>query len=93
MTDINLKITRTISTGVMFFIPQNEDQYDEIESAIIAEFGEQDFSQVVCLNVDEGEFCQYWLSADVDDEEDFRTACNWVVGKMQDLGATLDYVS
>lgn len=90
---IDLRITRKISTGVMFFIPQNEDQYDEIESTIIAEFEDQDFAQVVNLNVDEGEFCQYWLSADVDDEAEFRIACNWIVGKMQDLGATLDYVS
>lgn len=88
MTD--LKITRTISTGVMVFIPQNEDQYDEIESTIIAEFEDQDFSQVVNLNVDE---CQYWLSADVDYEAEFRIACAWVVGKMQDLGAPLDSVS
>lgn len=29
----------------------------------------------------------------VDDEAEFRIACAWVVGKMQDLGAPLDYVS
>lgn len=91
MTDLH--ITRTISTGVMFFIPQNEDQYDEIERTIIAEFEGQDFSQVVNLNVDDEVCCQYWLSADVDYEAEFRIACAWVVGKMQDLGAPLDYVS
>ncbi|QQG33432.1 hypothetical protein [Pectobacterium phage PcCB7V] len=93
MIDLNLHITRTISTGVMFFIPQNEDQYEEIENTIIAEFKDQDFSQVVNLNVDDEVCCQYWLSADVDDEAEFRIACAWVVGKMQDLGAPLDSVS
>lgn len=56
---MNLQITRTINTGVMFFTPDDEDQYDTIESTIIEEFGEQPFGQVVALNVDEAEFCQY----------------------------------
>ncbi|AFH21026.1 hypothetical protein CL97_gp142 [Cronobacter phage CR9] len=89
----NLKITRTISTGVMFFIPHNEDQYDEIENKIIEEFAEQDFAQVVALNVDGAEFCQYWLSADVTEEVEFNKACVWLLNRMEELDATLDFVS
>lgn len=89
----NLKITRTISTGVMFFIPHNEDQYDEIENKIIEEFAEQDFAQVVALNVDAAEFCQYWLSADVVDEVEFHKACVWLLNRMEELDTTLDFVS
>lgn len=90
---MNLQITRTINTGVMFFTPDDEDQYDTIESTIIEEFGEQPFGQVVALNVDEAEFCQYWLSADIEDEVDFHKACAWLLGRMEGLGATLEHVS
>lgn len=89
----DLKITRTISTGVMFFIPHNEDQYDEIENKIIEEFAEQDFAQAVALNVDAAEFCQYWLSADVTEEVEFNKACVWLLNRMEELDATLDFVS
>lgn len=89
---MNLKITRSLSTGIMVFVTQDDEQYDTIENTIIAEFDEQLFGRAVTLNVGEDEFCQYWLSADIEYEEDFLTACDWVVGKMQDLGADLEKV-
>lgn len=92
MTD--LKITRTISTGVMFFIPGNEDiEYDIVESKMIEEFAEQPFSNTVSFNVGDEEFFQYWLSADVEDEVDFSAAIGWVRDRMKEHGATLDSVS
>lgn len=89
----DLKITRTISTGVMFFVPDDDSQYGAIEEKIIEEFAKQPFGNVVAFNFSDDEFLQYWLSADVADEDMFHTACEWVVGKMDDLGALLDYVS
>lgn len=91
--DINLGINRTINTRVMVFTPANEDQYGDIESTITEEFWEQDFGQVVALNVDEANFCQYWLSADIENEPDFHKACAWLLGRMEDLGATLSHLS
>lgn len=90
---MDLKITRTISTGVMFFIPENEDQYDIVESKMIEEFAEQPFGNTVAFNVDDGEFFQYWLSADIEDEVDFFAAIDWVRARMKEHGATLDYVA
>lgn len=89
----DLKITRTISTGVMFFIPHDKDQYNEIESKIIEEFAQQDFAQEVVLNVDSEEFCQYWLSADVVYDVEFDKACVWLLNRMEELEATLSFVS
>lgn len=89
----DLKITRTISTGVMFFVPRDEDDYDVIENTIIEQFAEQDFAQIVALNVDSAEFCQYWLSADISNEADFHKACGWLLKRMEELGTTLDFVS
>lgn len=93
MTDLNLRITRTINTGVMFFVPDDDNQYGAIEEKIIEEFAKQPFGKIVAFNFSDDEFLQYWLSADVADEGMFHLACEWVVDKMQDLGATLDYVS
>ncbi|QPI18198.1 hypothetical protein POP15_150 [Pectobacterium phage POP15] len=90
---MDLKINRTINSGVMFFIPENEDQYDTVESKMIQEFAEQPFGNIVAFNVDDGEFFQYWLSADIADEAWFHTACQWVIDRMKEHGATLDYVA
>lgn len=89
---MNLKISRTIQTGVMVFNIEDEDKYDEVESRIIAEFGEQEFSKVVSLIVDRDEFCHYYLATDIEYEKDFLIACGWLVGKMQDFGADLEVV-
>jgi|AGFT01.1.fsa_nt_gi hypothetical protein len=89
----DLKITRTIQTGVMFFIPANEDQYDAIENHIMQKFPEQPFGNVVLLNVDDAEFCQYYLTADVENEVEFNQACIWLLAEMEKCGAVLDYVS
>lgn len=91
MTD--LKITRTINSGIMFFIPENEDEYDIVESQMVEEFAEQPFGNTVSFNVDSVEFFQYWVSADIDEEANFHDACQWVLSRMEEHGATLDYVS
>lgn len=90
---MNLKITRTMQTGVMFFEIADEEQYDDIESSMIEEFSEQPFSDFVSFNVDDGEFFQYWLSADIVDEDHFNDACQWVLSRMEEHGATLESVS
>lgn len=90
MTD--LKITRTISTGVMFFVPHDEDRYDEIETTILNEFIDLDCGSVA-LHTDDAEFCQYYLTADIADEEEFHKVCQWLLKRMEELGTTLDFVS
>ncbi len=89
----NLKITRTIQTGVMFFTAADENQYDAIETHIMQKFPEQPFGNVVLLNVDDAEFCQYWLSADVENEVEFNQACVWLLAEMEKFDASLEYVS
>lgn len=91
MTD--LKITRKIQTGVMFFIPADENHYDAIETHITQKFPEQPFGNAVLLNIDDAEFCQYWLSADLENEVEFNQACVWLLAEMEKYGAVLDYVS
>lgn len=90
---MDLKINRTINSGVMFFIPENVASVQTVESKMIEEFAEQPFGNIVAFNVDDGEFFQYWLSADIADEAWFHTACQWVIDRMKEHGATLDYVS
>lgn len=90
MTD--LKITRTISTGVMFFVPDDEDRYDEIETTILNEFVDFDCDSVA-LHADEAEFCQYYITADIEDEAQFNKVCQWLIKRMEELGATLESVS
>lgn len=89
----NLKITRTLQTGVMFFIPTNEDQYDAIETHILQQFPLQPFGDFVSLGVDEAEFCQYYLIADIENEGEFNQACVWLLAEMEKCGAVLEHVS
>lgn len=94
MTNLNnLKITRTIQTGIMVFEPKDEDQFPEIEAAVLQEFEEQDFSPYVSFSVDDSEFCRYRLSADIEDEIWFRKACEWLIFRMYQLNAPLEHVS
>lgn len=93
MTDLKITFTRTIQTGIMIFIPENEDQYHIVESKMIEEFAEQPFGNTVAFNVGDEDFFQYWLSADVEDEVDFFAAIDWVRDRMKEHGATLDSVS
>lgn len=89
---MNLKIKRTICTGVMFFVPDDEDRYDEIENTILNEFADLDCGSV-SLHTDVAEFCQYYLTADIEDEEEFHKVCQWLLKRMEELGTTLDFVS
>lgn len=89
---IDLRITRTISTGVMFFVPHDEDKYDEIETTILNEFIDFDCDSVA-LHADDAEFCQYYITANIEDEEQFNKVCQWLLKRMEELGATLDYVA
>lgn len=90
---MDLKINRTINTGIMSFVPQKEDDYEAVEPEMIEEFAEQPFANTVTFNVDDEVFFQYWLSADVDDEKCFHVACQWVIDRMKEHGATLESVS
>lgn len=90
---MDLKINRTINTGVMSFTPQKEDDYETVESEMIEEFAEQPFANTVTFNADDEIFFQYWLSADVADEKCFHSACQWVIDRMKEHGATLESVS
>lgn len=90
---IDLKITRTIRTGIMYFRALDEERYGEIETALINDYEAQDFATTVSLNVSDSDFCQYWLSSDIAYEDDFKRAVLWLLARMESLDTSLDYVS
>lgn len=96
MADISkLKITRTIQTGTIIFQPLDREDGDYVymEEEILRRFEEHPFRNLVSFEVDDAEFLNFKLSADVDDEVAFRTVAEWLLENMDELGAELDYIS
>lgn len=95
MTDISkLKITRTIQTGTIIFQPiDGEDgDYVYMEEEILRRFEDHPFHNLINFEVDDAEFLNFKLSADVDDEVAFRTVAEWLLENMTELGAELECV-
>lgn len=94
MVDLTkLRVQRVIETGTMVFEPGDDNDFDRIENEIIEKFHNQDFSSFVTLVTDDDVFLHYKLVAEADNIKEFEEACEWLIQTMEELGATLGFVS